>query len=579
MIRWTYLIPRLIIIALIALALWVGSDPLIQSVITRNLQNRTGAKVEIGQLRCSLSNQKIFLKNVAIADSRNPMTNLFQAEMAYLELSRDSLFRREIVIEHSQASGVRFGAPRTEVGTLDGFPMPEMDQQYQWKPKSFEPIENIGLRWVDRLPLDNADSVTLNQLELVQSIRSMDQFWREQLSARENEIAEIKTATARLSSLAESHLDNPLRPKLVNSESQLEWIVKESEAIRARLIELQSSAESKRTSLLTAHNRDVQKLRQSSRVTSFDSDSVSKLLLTKAEEDYIAEVIGWFHWFRAAIPDPVTSFQPKQYRGLDVPLAEIEQRPDFLIRSIDLEGEGRFANRHINFAGTALDLTPTPERHNLPASFELRAQGDQHLIVSCTLDRRNDQEIDKLKIVCPDLELDGRMLGEPNSMLVTLGPASRIQADIEIQTIDGQLSGELIFRHSNVSLHVDKLHELAGGADTALQMNQGLATVDQFQTRVTLSGTVDDYDYEFQSDLGSRFANAVNALLIQKGENMIAQQKQSLDKLLADHVAKIDNEILPEIRRLATKLNEESVQIASLRNAIPKQTDRPPKIR
>jgi len=201
------------------------------------------------------------------------------------------------------------------------------------------------------------------------------------------------------------------------------------------------------------------------------------------------------------------------------------------------------------------------------------------LIVSCTLDRRNDQEIDKLKIVCPDLELDGRMLGEPNSMLVTLGPASRIQADIEIQTIDGQLSGELIFRHSNVSLHVDKLHELAGGADTALQMNQGLATVDQFQTRVTLSGTVDDYDYEFQSDLGSRFANAVNALLIQKGENMIAQQKQSLDKLLADHVAKIDNEILPEIRRLATKLNEESVQIASLRNAIPKQTDRPPKIR
>jgi uncharacterized protein (TIGR03545 family) len=507
------------------------------------------------------------------------MTNLFQAEMAYVEFSRDSLFRREIVIEHSQASGVRFGAPRTEDGTLEGLALASPEEEHPWERKSFEPIEKIGIRWVDRLPPISSDTVTLDQLELVQAIRAMEQFWHEQLQSREIEVGEIKKSTAQLSSLAKSQMDNPLRPKLVNSVSKLDWMTEESKAIQDRLFSLQRSAESNRETLKRAYDRDLQKLRQSSKVTSFDSDSVSELLLTKAEEDYVAEVVAWFHWFRSSIPDPASSFQPKRHRGLEIQFAGVEPRPGFLIREIELEGEGRFANRHINFAGTARDLTPTPELHDLPMSFELRAQGDQHLIVSCILDRRNQQEIDKLNIVCPDLELDGRMLGEPNSMLVTLGPASRIQADIQIQTIDGQLSGELIFRHSNVSLHVDKLHDLAGGPDTALRMNQGLATIDQFQSRVTLSGTVEDYEYEFQSDLGSRFANAVNTLLLEQGEALIAQQEQALNEMLSEQIATIDQQILPEIRRLATQLNEESVEIASLRDEIPKSTNRRPRMR
>ena len=55
MTRWKYLIPRLIILSLIALAVWVGSDPLIRRVLVNNLESATGAKVEIGHLRTSVS--------------------------------------------------------------------------------------------------------------------------------------------------------------------------------------------------------------------------------------------------------------------------------------------------------------------------------------------------------------------------------------------------------------------------------------------------------------------------------------------------------------------------------------------
>lgn len=579
MIRWTYLIPRVIIVGLIVLAVWVGSDPLIRLGMVQGLQNRTGAKVEIAQLRFSLANQKIFLKDIAMADPLSPMSNLFQADMAYIEFDKESLWRRKIIIDHSQASGVRFGASRTVHGALDEFPPTAAPTMTPWESKTVQDIEDIGRRWVDRFPVATTESITLNQLEIVQAIQTIEQFWRGQLQTRELEIAEIRKTRAELSNLTNRVNENPLRPTLINSEAKIELIAQKSKAVQVRLNELLRSAESHRQSLKMAHNRDFQKLRQSNKVASFDSDSVSELLLAEAQAEYVGEVLSWFHWFRNAIPNPETSFQAKKHRGINVPIGGIEPTPDFLIRALDLEGEGRIANRHIDFAGTAYNLTPSPGLHSQPASFELHAQGDQHLIVSCTIDRRKGDEIDKLNIICPDLELDGRLLGEPNSLLVTLGPASRIQADIQIQTINGELSGELIFRHSNVSLHVDKLNELAGGEDTALRMNQGLAVVDQFRTRVTLSGTLEDYQYEFQSDLGSRFSNAVNALLIENGENRIAKQKQALDEMLSQQIAKLDQRILPEIKRLSNLLDAESTEIASLRDSIPKSSIRPSKIR
>ena len=186
---------------------------------------------------------------------------------------------------------------------------------------------------------------------------------------------------------------------------------------------------------------------------------------------------------------------PKSKRGLDLKIPLAKKTPGLLIKSIDIEGEGRFANRHTKFAGTAFNLSSHPHLLDQPASFELRAQGDQHVIVNCVLDRRSERSIDSLNIVCPDLEIrDSQILGEPNSLQVTMGPRSRIQGDIKIQAIDNQLSGEIIFRRSNVALHVDKLNSLAGGDDTALKINQGLSGLNQFESRIQISGTFEDYN-------------------------------------------------------------------------------------
>jgi len=532
MMRFSYLIPRIIILALIALAIWVGSDPLIRRYVVHKMENSIGAQVEIGELRASLTKQKLFIKELAITDPRDPMRNLFQADMAYME------------------------------------PPPNKT----WQPKPVQSVEKIGLSWLDQLPVTTRIDVIDSKSLLVETVNQYQQFWATELETQKENILALRSKMASLQATAKkSEFDNPLRKPKFDSSHVVAEVEVSSNAIKARVAELQQALIVNRQAIQQAYNQDIEALQRPKQASRFDADSITKLLLTKSEEENINEILGWFNWFRESVPDPKSDFLPTSKRGVDVALPIGSQKPDFLIKSLDLEGEGRFANQHNTFAGTVYNLTPQPELLDEPTSFELRAQGEFHVIVKCSLDRRKNRSIDTLNLVCPDLELAAKQLGEPNSMLVTMGPESRIQADINLQVIDDQLSGTMIFRHSNVTLHVDKLNNLVGGENTALKMNQGLPSVNKFVSKITLSGTFDDYQYHLQSDLGTQFAQAVDAVIQDSNQRGVVERRTKLDALLKQQLSELDEKIEPEIERLIQSVNSEAYNVADLRSLLPNQ--------
>ena len=111
--RWTYLPPRLVILGLISLAIWASADPLTQMIVVSSIENRTGGKVDVAQLRCSIGNQKLYLKEVVLADPDDASRNLLQADMAYLNFDANALWRRQLIITDGQTSRLMFGTPRS----------------------------------------------------------------------------------------------------------------------------------------------------------------------------------------------------------------------------------------------------------------------------------------------------------------------------------------------------------------------------------------------------------------------------------------------------------------------------------
>ncbi|MEM7784654.1 MAG: hypothetical protein AAF623_14995, partial [Planctomycetota bacterium] len=134
--RLAYLIPRLIILGLVVLLIWVGKDPIARYLIVHNLENATGAEVEVGQIRVSLRNQKVYIKEFTMSDPRNPMKNLIQADMAYFSLQPRELLNRQFIIDYGQMSEVVFGAPRTQPAS-DQLVSSIPDPDEVWQPKVF----------------------------------------------------------------------------------------------------------------------------------------------------------------------------------------------------------------------------------------------------------------------------------------------------------------------------------------------------------------------------------------------------------------------------------------------------------
>ncbi len=149
-----------------------------------------------------------------------------------------------------------------------------------------------------------------------------------------------------------------------------------------------------------------------------------------------------------------------------------------------------------------------------------------------------------------------------------MGPASRVQAEIDIQMRGDQLTGTLVFSHSQVSLHVDKLHELAGGPDTALRLNQDLAKINQFKTEISLEGTLEDYQFQFESDLGTKFAAAAERVINEDTQQKLARQKLRLEDVLATAVQNLDGLVAGELAELSEQLQRNTHLIAELKDAI-----------
>jgi hypothetical protein len=189
-------------------------------------------------------------------------------------------------------------------------------------------------------------------------------------------------------------------------------------------------------------------------------------------------------------------------------------------------------------------------------------------MVNCSIDRRNKQPIDQLHIQCPNLEIDSRELGNRDSLLVTMGSGGRMHAEINLQAEGNTLSGTMVLHHSDVSFHVDKLHELAGGEDTRLRINQELLKVSQFKSTIDLSGTLDNYNYEFDSDLGVQISTTVDQLVRSENEQRILRYKNRLNEILKTETNHLNNVVSAEISELARQLHIENELIAELKEKI-----------
>jgi len=110
--RWSYVISRVLILAVVWAGVFFGMDPAIKWSVKRGVEAAAGSQLDIGGLKTKLFPPSLTIKNLALADKSDLYKNLFQFKTLSLSLEGKPLLEKKLVIRESSLLGLRFGTQR-----------------------------------------------------------------------------------------------------------------------------------------------------------------------------------------------------------------------------------------------------------------------------------------------------------------------------------------------------------------------------------------------------------------------------------------------------------------------------------
>jgi uncharacterized protein (TIGR03545 family) len=567
MIRWSYLVPRLILLAALAALVWVGLDPLLRWTLISLSQSVSTAKVDIGQVNARPASTEVSLRDIQVADARDPTRNLFEAEEIALGFETSSLLKRKFVVREGRIAGLRFGTERTTPGTLQRRNLLDLVPDDLAERLDPGQLVEFGRTWLERFVVLLKRNVTeeVEQLQSVRLARELSVRWPADLARMEARAEEMKARADRLRKLANSGSDDVVK-NLQNAEkilTEVDSLLKDIAAFRSEVERLRDQAVRDSRSVVAAKDEDIRHIREQFRLDDLESGGLSEYLLGHELNQRVQTAARWIRWVRQHVPSKAPSTSPARARGVDVALAGLSSEPDFLIRSLSVEGEGQSEGKRFEFRGTAQGITSQPAVYGQPAVFHLEIRGPVAMQIEAVLDRSQKVARDYFTVECPALAQPKRLLGKPDQVAVTVSPGNA-RLSLRLELVGEEVSGRLSLRQEPIELKPE-LAAAYGGQEMANRLQDALREVHTLDATAELSGTLERPAWKLRSTLGDQLAQAFQRLLSRELETRREEVTQLIQSKVDEETARFEQMFAAKQQALLAKLQQSGVDVQQLR--------------
>jgi uncharacterized protein (TIGR03545 family) len=575
MIRWKYVIPRLVLLAALVSGIVWGTEPLLSWGLQRSLQQLAGAQVQIAALRADLLHGSLELDELTVGNRNSEFRNLVEVERAKFDVEMYAALRRKLVVGTGQLDGLRFHTKRQASGRLPD--ADEADQQSSAFSVSAKLSEagQQGKAWFHEQVGDYRQQLE-NDLETVRLGRELAERWPGAYRDVEQRATQIEQRAKQLRDQVKQVSDDPLKhldqlQPLLESVDQLR---RELVDARTRLSELQRQMRDDQRQLVAAKEHDTQYVRERLRLDELDGHSLTEYLLGPVWSQRIEMAASWLQRSREWMPpSPETPAAEPASRGVRVNFPGFASSPDVLVRQLQLNGAGTVDQHPFTFSGVVRDLTHQPRRHDQPTTIEIKSEGAIQVIAQATLDRRDSEAVDRLVINIPALRQHQRSLGDATKLAVAMTPGTaKIHADVVLR--GERLEGRISMQQDQMQLTPTlgpKYAELISPDNLAAAF-QG---VDRLDAEVTLSGTLRAPKYDLQSNLGPQLAVGLNQAVRQELQQREQQLLARANREVEQQVAKLEAELLSKQGKLLQRLEIGDEQLGELKKLLFAQVGRP----
>lgn len=549
--RLNYVVPRIALLVVLYLLAEVGSGYLVRWGIVTGGSAAVGAKVEVANAKASLLETQLQLTELKITNPQSPMKNLVEVDRIDLDFNTTALLRRKLVADYGIVSGIAFDTDRDHSGAIEK--SPASNAQSSWlRLKSAK----VATAWLDGVE-DRLTTDIRSQLQSIQLAEQLSEKWPSRYQQLQSQAEAIKADARRLEEEWKTAKKNPLRhadflTRVPQETTQLRRALRD---IQAEIAALPNELKADREAVRTARLHDEAMIREFAQVEQIDPQALADYMLGQQVTGHLGEAVGWLRLARKFVPpsakrvDRATS----EGRGTNVTFAGARRDPNVLVKLLRLEGTAQIAGQEFDLVGTLHNWSTDPVLVGEPTILDLKATGHLPLVVHGSFDRTGQTPRDHFVVRAHGIDVPPAQLGGKGPISIAMAP-STAELHLDFQLRGENLEGQIRLTHEALQL-TPKTEIKKIGEPLQLALTSRLQGLNNSETAITLSGSLDAPEFAISSSLGTQLASAIQGAVAevaqQQADQLLAQSRQQMD----DRLAQLDS----QLAKFRSKLDAELV--------------------
>ncbi len=595
--RWTYILPRAILIGLVWAFFKFGFDPVVRHGMVYSGQRAARAKVEIADLATTFFSPSLTASKIAVADRKHPGTNLVEFSDLRGKVELQPFLKKSFIVEEATVSGMKWGTKRADSGLLPG-DEPDLsdDTDSEMVDKLKQELLSRGKDWLaglaDRAKLD----FDPNQFETVRLGQELEERWPKEFDQYDEALDALKARVDALRKSVNVKGSNELEKlqRYGKATQEAEQVLRELETFRVQIGQTMRQAKADLDALKDAQGHDLKKIKEKADLLNLDPNEVTELLLGPVLTSRLETTIGWAKFLRERIRLATDEPKPERQRGEFITFSRKEELPLLLIRLLNIDGEGEFSGERLGFKGTVSGITTNPKIHGKPIVIRMNASGiDGSMTDSKTapltlashadngeaqdtatgaltvqlkaiFDFTGDTPKQQLVLSYKEPRPDHQEIGKPES--IQLAMASRDTSCLANINLDGDdLSGKIHFRQALESITAKLGTKRFKGDEIALTVIRDVVSgIHKVDADMQISGSMLKPKFQLHSSLGTDLSSGLNTAFARQLENARQDMLVRFDREAAKRTDKLNQLYDEQLEKLTGKLQFQKSDIQNL---------------
>lgn len=563
--RWSYIIPRAMIVLLLWGFLTWGLDPLLKHSAVQALQAMTGAKVDMHQVATKFFPPRLQVRQVALASQTRPGTNLMEFESLEFQLVGDPLLRKQFVIREGRLSGVRLGTARSDDGLLEPVAEETADGQPSW---ISEKLHQMGDEWLTRLTEDTKAQLDPNVLETWRVGQEVVGKWDVRFQDMNDRVRLIRPRVEELKDQFElARRGDPLQQieQYVRLAQRGEVLAQDVQKMKTELTEVVPEVRTDMVRLDDARRNDQELVRHKLDMLKPDARRVSESLLGEPMYAQLQKLFSWIELAQEYRQKLTSQLKPERSRGQDFEFPLLNPTPGFLLEKLSVTGEFEQDGESVPFEAELCDATSDAPLLGRPCVIRMKTGGPSPLSLLASLDATGSVLVTHLAGDYRDSREQVMAAGRPDKAMLSARLAD-IGWKLDLTLRGQQLDGRVLM---NCGLQQPRFVAASSLRPEFLQIAQdALSAIQGVNAQLDLGGTLRQPEVELSSDLGAQISEGVQTAFA--GQVNYAKQRllAEVDSFAGDQKAKITERFGGEYQRLMQEHSQLLAQVQEVRQIV-----------